>query len=87
MVRLMRHRQTKGPDSARAHLNRRAPLDFTSTSDFFRLASHGHVRTMSQIAIFRQLRNCSTAQTDIGPVHDAFISALVRIATNGLHFR
>src|ERR1700688_3356281 len=24
MVRLMRHRQTKGPDSARPHLNRRA---------------------------------------------------------------
>jgi hypothetical protein len=38
-------------------------------------------------ALFRQLGNCSTAQTDIGPVHDAFISALVRIATNRLHFR
>ena len=44
MVGLLRHRQTKGPDPAMPHLNRRATLDFTSEPLRSFAATHSVVR-------------------------------------------
>jgi Phage integrase family len=81
MVRLLRHRQTKGPDSARPHLNRRATPRLHPTRAFAQTSGRAkNVRSSSTPhEVYRFARNRDKWRANSGPEFSSYVFPSSRI--------